>query len=119
MKLNKQKFHFEGRDRALRDQEHRKQGQAILKATGGQRKENNAGDNNGSDYEDSEVDEMGTIHLIESLDPESKKVLNALVQSVLITQQENDKDKLSLLKNKRQIVAAENKLEKEKIDYQK
>lgn len=32
-----------------------------------------------------EVDEMGTIHLIESLDPEAKKVLNSLVQSVLIT----------------------------------
>ena len=37
---------------------------------------------------------MGTISLIESLDNESKKILNALVQSVLTTQQENDKDKL-------------------------
>ena len=40
---------------------------------------------------------MGTIHLIDSLDPESKKVLNSLVQSVLIVQQENDKHKLELL----------------------
>ena len=46
------------------------------------------------DESDVEVDEIGTIHLIESLDPESKKILNALVQSVLLTQQENDKDKL-------------------------
>ena len=40
---------------------------------------------------------MGTIHLIDSLDPESKKVLNSLVQSVLVTQQDNDKNKLELL----------------------
>ena len=33
-----------------------------------------------------DVDEMGTIHLIDSLDPDSKKVLNSLVQSVLVTQ---------------------------------
>ena len=43
------------------------------------KKGNIEADNSGSDDIDSEVDEMGTIHLIESLDPESKKVLNALV----------------------------------------
>ena len=50
---------------------------------------------------------MGTISLIESLDNESKKILNALVQSVLTTQQENDKDKLQLLAHKRQLLQAE------------
>ena len=49
---------------------------------------------------------MGTIHLIESLDAASKKILNGLVQSVLLTQQENDKDKLSLLTQKRELVQA-------------
>ena len=62
----------------MRDEEHRKQGQAILKATGGSKKEAKGGDEHSDDIE-SDVDEMGTIHLIESLDPESKKVLNALV----------------------------------------
>ena len=54
-----------------------------------------------------EVDEMGTIHLIDSLDPEAKKVLNSLVQSVLVTQQENDKNKLDLIAKKRALVQAE------------
>ena len=54
-----------------------------------------------------EVDEMGTIHLIDSLDPEAKKVLNSLVQSVLVTQQENDKNKLELLAKKRELIQAE------------
>ena len=49
---------------------------------------------------------MGTIHLIDNLDPESKKVLNSLVQSVLVTQQENDKNKLDLLGQKRALVQA-------------
>jgi len=40
---------------------------------------------------------LSTINLIESLDPESKKVLNALVQSVLVTQQENEKEKIQVL----------------------
>ena len=79
MKFNNRNFHFEGEERAVRDEEHRKQGVAILKATGGLKKGNGEADNSGSDDIDSEVDEMGTIHLIESLDPESKKVLNALV----------------------------------------
>ena len=48
-----------------------------------------------------ENNEEGTIHLIESLNPESKKILNALVQSVLVTQQENDKDKLQILHQRR------------------
>lgn len=39
-------------------------------------------------------EEMGTINLIESLDPDSKKLLNSLVQSVLVTQQENEKERL-------------------------
>ena len=51
-----------------------------------------------------EVDEMGTIHLIDSLDPDSKKVLNSLVQSVLVTQQDNDNNKLELLGQKRALV---------------
>ena len=99
------------------------QGEALLKATGGpkRKKKKNRG---GAPAEDSpgtdvEVDEIGTIHLIESLDPESKKILNSLVQSVLLTQQENDKDKLQLLSHKRQIVHAEQKLEKDKLEYQK
>ena len=50
---------------------------------------------------------MGTIHLIDSLDPEAKKVLNSLVQSVLVTQQENDKNKLDLIAKKRALVQAE------------
>ena len=41
------------------------------------------------------------------------------MQSVLLTQQENDKDKLQLLSHKRQIVHAEQKLEKDKLEYQK
>ena len=49
---------------------------------------------------------MGTIKLIDSLDPESKKVLNSLVQSVLITQQENDKNKLELMRQERQLITA-------------
>jgi len=53
-----------------------------------------------------DVDEMGTIHLIDSLDPDSKKVLNSLVQSVLVTQQENDKHKLDLLGQKRAMIQA-------------
>ena len=51
-----------------------------------------------------EVDEMGTIHLIDSLDPESKKVLNSLVQSVLVTQQENDKNKLEMIGKKKALI---------------
>ena len=60
---------------------------------------------------------MGTISLIESLDNESKKILNALVQSVLTTQQENDKDKLQLLSQKRLLLQAEQKLAKDKMEY--
>ena len=51
-----------------------------------------------------DVDEMGTIHLIDSLHPESKKVLNSLVQSVLVTQQENDKKKLEIIGQKRAFI---------------
>lgn len=66
-----------------------------------------------------EVDEMGTIHLIDSLDPESKKVLNSLVQSVLVTQQENDKDKLELLGMKRKLISQQKTLMQEKLETEK
>jgi hypothetical protein len=51
------------------------------------------------------VDETHTITLIERLDAESKRTLNALVQSVLTTQQDNDKEKLALIAEKRRLVA--------------
>lgn len=57
------------------------------------------------------VDETQTISLIERLDPESKRTLNALVQSVLMTQQDNDKQKLSLITEKRKLVAEQKKLQ--------
>lgn len=66
--------------------------------------------------EDFEVDEVGTIHLIDSLDPESKKVLNSLVQSVLITQQENEKQKLDLLGKKRTLIQAQRNMMQEKFE---
>ena len=66
-----------------------------------------------------EVDEMGTIHLIDSLDPEAKKVLNSLVQSVLVTQQENDKNKLDLIAKKRALVQAEKTMMNEKLETEK
>ena len=48
--------------------------------------------------EDFEVDEMGTIHLIESLDDDAKKILNSLVQSVLLSSQENERNQLKMTK---------------------
>ena len=73
-----------------------------------------------------DVDEMGTIHLIDSLDPDSKKVLNSLVQSVLVTQQENDKKKLEVLGQKRALIQAQRTMmdqelenEKQKLELQK
>ena len=71
---------------------------------------------NGGEAEDFEVDEVGTIHLIDSLDPESKKVLNSLVQSVLITQQENEKQKLDLLGKKRALIQAQRNMMQEKLE---
>ena len=50
------------------------------------------------------VDGESTMHLIERLDDHSKKTLNALVQSVLMTQQDNDKEKLMMLAEKRKII---------------
>lgn len=50
------------------------------------------------------VDGESTIYLIERLDDQSKKTLNALVQSVLLTQQDNDKEKLLMLAEKRKII---------------
>ena len=118
-----EEFHFDNEERKTRDEMQKTQGEALLKATGGPKKKKKKS-KGGAQAEDSpgtdvEVDEIGTIHLIESLDPESKKILNSLVQSVLLTQQENDKDKLQLLSHKRQIVHAEQKLEKDKLEYQK
>ena len=66
-----------------------------------------------------DVDEMGTIHLIDSLDPESKKVLNSLVQSVLVTQQDNDKNKLELLGQKRVLIQAQRTMMEEKLETEK
>ena len=66
-----------------------------------------------------ELDELGTIHLIDSLDPKSKKVLNSLVQSVLITQQENDKNKLELLGQKRELVQAQKQVMQERLETEK
>ena len=66
-----------------------------------------------------ELDELGTIHLIDSLDPKSKKVLNSLVQSVLITQQENDKNKLELLGQKRELVQAQKAVMQERLETEK
>ena len=54
--------------------------------------------------------------MIDSLDPESKKVLNSLVQSVLITQQENEKQKLELLGKKRSLIAAQRNMMQEKLE---
>ena len=62
---------------------------------------------------------MGTINLIEKLDPQSKRQLNALVQSVLQTQQENEKDKLQLLSHKRQLIQAQKRMEVEQLEKQK
>ena len=63
-----------------------------------------AGDTKQPKGQSEEVDEMGTIHLIDSLQPESKKILNSLVQSVLVTQQENDKNKLELIGKKKALI---------------
>ena len=41
---------------------------------------------------------MGTIHLIESLDDDAKKILNSLVQSVLLSSQENERNQLKMTK---------------------
>ena len=85
------------KDNIRRDATHKKQGQALLKAAGGKQLKAKGKSKYMPTCKDLEVDEMGTIHLIETLDADSKKVLNGLVQSVLVTQMENDKDKLGLL----------------------
>ena len=43
------------------------------------------------------TDELKTVNIIENLKPESKNLLNSLVQSVIATQQETEKDKLEVL----------------------
>ena len=62
---------------------------------------------------------MGTIHLIDSLDPESKKVLNSLVQSVLVTQQENDKNKLEMIGKKKALIQSQKTMMDEKLETEK
>ena len=62
---------------------------------------------------------MGTIHLIDSLDPESKKVLNSLVQSVLVTQQRNDKNKLELIGQRRALIQAQRAMMDQKMEAEK
>ena len=110
MEEERKRLHFEEEESKVRDALQKKQGEALLKAAGGSAKKAAKGSKKKKQMkpksEDLEVDEMGTIHLIESLDSKSKKILNGLVQSVLLTQHENDKDKLSLLTQKRQIVEA-------------
>ena len=54
--------------------------------------------------EDLEVDEAGTVSLIEHLDETNRKILNGLVQGVLQSQKENDKDKLQILTKKRKLI---------------
>jgi hypothetical protein len=54
--------------------------------------------------------------LIERLDAESKRTLNALVQSVLTTQQDNDKEKLALIAEKRRLVADQRLLQEQQAD---
>ena len=55
--------------------------------TGGIKKQNKGKQ---SQEQEIEVDEYGTIQLIESLDVKNRKILNGLVQGVLKSQQEND-----------------------------
>ena len=98
------KFFFENKDNLKRDAIHKKHGSMLLKAAGGEPIQTKGKNKKLPTCQDLEVDEMGTIHLIETLDADSKKLLNGLVQSVLVTQMENDKDKLSLLAQKRKIV---------------
>ena len=50
------------------------------------------------------MDEMKTLNLIDALDEQSKNVLNALVQSVIKTQKENDNDKMQLIKHRKQLI---------------
>ena len=59
---------------------------------------------------------MGTIHLIDSLQPASKKILNSLVQSVLVTQQENDRNKLDLIGQKKALIQAQKKMLDERLE---
>lgn len=62
---------------------------------------------------------MGTINLIESLDPESKKMLNSLVQSVLATQQDTEKERLEVLQVRRQLIKTQQQLEAERLDFER
>ena len=62
---------------------------------------------------------MKTLNLIDALDEQSKNVLNALVQSVIKTQKENDNDKMQLIKHRKQLIQAEKKLEGERLAYEK
>lgn len=57
--------------------------------------------------------------MIESLDLDSKKLLNQLVQTVLVTQQENEHERLAVLATKRKIVQSMQKLEAERMHCEK
>lgn len=57
--------------------------------------------------------------MIEKLDQDSKNMLNSLVQSVIATQQANEKDKLEILAAKRKLINAQKVLEQERLDFTK
>ena len=46
-------------------------------------------------------------------------MLNSLVQSVITTQQDNEKDKLEILAYKRKLINAQKQLEQERLDFHK
>ena len=76
----------------------------------------NQSDDQAEGYTD-RTDELKTINLIESLEPEAKKMLNALVQSVLTTQKENESEKIMIIAKKRQLIQQEQLLEQKKLAY--
>ena len=106
-------FFFETIKRNKRDKIQQKQGRALFNATGG----NGHGmkGTKGIKSEDLEVDEAGTVSLIEHLDETNRKILNGLVQGVLQSQKENDKDKLQILTKKRKLIQEQAMIEKTKL----
>ena len=69
--------------------------------------------------EDLEVDESGTVNLIEQLDETNRKILNGLVQGVLQSQKENDRDKLQILTKQRKLIQQQAMIEKTKLVAQR
>lgn len=47
------------------------------------------------------------VQLMDSLDQESTKVLNSLVQSVILTQKENEDTKMKLLSEQNEILSSQ------------